>query len=70
MTLDASANKARRAADRFFLISAANIGPNRFHQNRTVSWQGVDRVNWLEPGRGVKVGLNFMNPHFPNEPLI
>jgi hypothetical protein len=20
-------------------ISAANIGPNRFHQNRTVSWQ-------------------------------
>jgi hypothetical protein len=24
---------------RFFLISAANIGPNRFHQWRTVSWQ-------------------------------
>src|SRR3546814_2239374 len=24
---------------RRFLISAANIGPNRFHQNRTVSWQ-------------------------------
>src|ERR1019366_7287499 len=25
-------------AARFFRISAANIGPNRFHQNRTVSW--------------------------------
>ena len=25
-------------ATRFFRISAANIGPNRFHQNRTVSW--------------------------------
>ena len=25
-------------AIRFFRISAANIGPNRFHQNRTVSW--------------------------------
>ena len=25
-------------ANRFFRISAANIGPNRFHQNRTVSW--------------------------------
>src|SRR5271166_3672786 len=25
-------------ATRLFLISAANIGPNRFHQNRTVSW--------------------------------
>jgi hypothetical protein len=24
---------------RFFLISAANIGPKRFHQRRTVSWQ-------------------------------
>ena len=24
---------------RRFLISAANIGPNRFHQKRTVSWQ-------------------------------
>ena len=24
---------------RRFLISAANIGPNRFHQYRTVSWQ-------------------------------
>src|SRR5271157_3920265 len=23
---------------RLFRISAANIGPNRFHQNRTVSW--------------------------------
>src|SRR6516164_166450 len=23
---------------RFFRISPANIGPNRFHQNRTVSW--------------------------------
>ena len=22
----------------FLRISAANIGPNRFHQNRTVSW--------------------------------
>ena len=22
-----------------FLISLANIGPKRFHQNRTVSWQ-------------------------------
>src|SRR5271170_658362 len=25
-------------ATRRFRISAANIGPNRFHQNRTVSW--------------------------------
>src|SRR5208337_2715947 len=25
-------------ATRFLRISAANIGPNRFHQNRTVSW--------------------------------
>src|SRR5271165_6211857 len=25
-------------ATRFFRISAANIAPNRFHQNRTVSW--------------------------------
>src|SRR5271166_3572540 len=25
-------------ATRFFRISAGNIGPNRFHQNRTVSW--------------------------------
>src|SRR4029077_19960706 len=25
-------------ATRFFRISAANIGPNRFHQNRTASW--------------------------------
>ena len=25
-------------ATRLFRISAANIGPNRFHQNRTVSW--------------------------------
>ena len=24
---------------RFRRISAANIGPNRFHQKRTVSWQ-------------------------------
>src|SRR6202044_2582618 len=30
--------KRRRWATRFFRISAANIGPNRFHQNRTVSW--------------------------------
>jgi hypothetical protein len=30
--------KRRRRATRFFRISAANIGPNRFHQNRTVSW--------------------------------
>jgi hypothetical protein len=30
--------KRRRCATRFFRISAANIGPNRFHQNRTVSW--------------------------------
>ena len=26
-------------ADCFFLISPANIGPNLFHQARTVSWQ-------------------------------
>ena len=25
-------------ATRLLRISAANIGPNRFHQNRTVSW--------------------------------
>ena len=25
-------------ATRLFRISAANIGPNRFHQNRTISW--------------------------------
>ena len=25
-------------ATRLLQISAANIGPNRFHQNRTVSW--------------------------------
>ena len=25
-------------ATRLFRISAANIGPNRLHQNRTVSW--------------------------------
>ena len=25
-------------ATRLSRISAANIGPNRFHQNRTVSW--------------------------------
>src|ERR1700691_4011396 len=30
--------KRRRCATRFFRISAANIGPNRFHQNRMVSW--------------------------------
>src|SRR5271166_1630107 len=30
--------KPRMFATRLFLISAANIGPNRFHQNRTVSW--------------------------------
>src|SRR5271156_4104396 len=30
--------KPRICATRFFRISAANIGPNRFHQNRTVSW--------------------------------
>src|SRR5271170_5007525 len=28
----------RMCATRFFLISSANMGPNRFHQNRTVSW--------------------------------
>ena len=26
------------SATRHLRISAANIGPNRFHQNRTVSW--------------------------------
>src|SRR3984893_108733 len=26
------------SATRFFRISAANIGPNRFHRNRTISW--------------------------------
>ena len=30
--------KRRRCATRFFRISAANIGPNRFHQKRMVSW--------------------------------
>src|SRR5580704_12754061 len=30
--------KPRMFATRLFRISAANIGPNRFHQNRTVSW--------------------------------
>jgi hypothetical protein len=30
--------KRHRCATRFFRISAANIGPNRFHQNRMVSW--------------------------------
>jgi hypothetical protein len=28
----------RMPQTRRFRISAANIGPNRFHQNRTVSW--------------------------------
>ncbi len=31
--------KDRIASPRRLRISAANIGPNRFHQNRTVSWQ-------------------------------
>src|SRR5271165_3672610 len=30
--------KRRMFATRLFRISAANIGPNRFHQNRIVSW--------------------------------
>src|SRR5277367_5495757 len=30
--------KPRIWATRLFSISPANIGPNRFHQNRTVSW--------------------------------
>jgi hypothetical protein len=30
--------KRRRYATRFFRISEANIGPNRFDQNRMVSW--------------------------------
>src|SRR5271170_2113244 len=30
--------KPRMFATRLFRISAANIEPNRFHQNRTVSW--------------------------------
>jgi hypothetical protein len=31
---------------RRFLISTANIGPNRFHQDRTVSWQmSIPRSN-------------------------
>src|SRR5271166_3789995 len=30
--------KRRTFATRLFRISAANIGPNRFHQNRIVSW--------------------------------
>jgi hypothetical protein len=29
--------KARIALTRFLRMCAANIGPNRFHQNRTVS---------------------------------
>jgi hypothetical protein len=31
-------NIRERLTARLFRISAANIGPNRFHQNRTVSW--------------------------------
>src|SRR5208282_4334742 len=34
--------KRRMFATRLFRISAANIGPNRFHQNRTVSWLMFD----------------------------
>src|SRR5271165_5875387 len=30
--------KPRMCATRLLRIWAANIGPNRFHQNRTVSW--------------------------------
>jgi hypothetical protein len=30
--------RPRMCAARLLRISAANIGPNRFHQNRTVSW--------------------------------
>ena len=30
---------ARIRSQRLRRISAANIGPKRFHQNRTVSWQ-------------------------------
>jgi hypothetical protein len=31
---------------RFLSISAANIGPNRFQQNRTVSWQMSMPRSW------------------------
>ena len=32
--------------DRFFLIFAANVGPNRFHQARTVWWQMSIPRSW------------------------
>ena len=44
-------------ATRFLRISAANIGPNRFHQNRTVSWlmsipRSARRSSTLRSDRG------------------
>ena len=41
--------KARRAADRFFPISAANIGPNRFHQNRTLRSSALGAMADIDP---------------------
>ena len=35
---NASATELRMCATRRLRVSAANIGPNRFHQNRTDSW--------------------------------
>jgi hypothetical protein len=44
-------------ATRLFRISTANIGPNRFHQNRTVSWlmsipRSAKRSSTLRSGSG------------------
>jgi hypothetical protein len=37
-SINAAGGSDADAQPRFFRISAANIGPNRFHHNRTVSW--------------------------------
>src|SRR5271169_2082224 len=44
-------------ATRLLRISAANIGPNRFHQNRTVSWlismpRSANRSSTLRSDKG------------------
>ena len=46
-------------ATRFLRISAANIGPNRFHQNRTVSWlmsipRSASKSSTLRSDRGYR----------------
>ena len=56
-------------ATRLFRISAANIGPNRFHQNRTVSWlmsipRSAKRSSTLRSDSGYFTYISTARPCF------